>query len=148
MPDDRDDLDDFRIKPTSSEPRVEMVPPDLPEEKRGSLFPATLAIIAVVAVGLLAVVYFVFRNPAAPKAAPRPVASVSPATDIYDPVSETSVPGAPMAEARSMHEAARLPNGEVLVIGGGHLDPPTTWVYLSSTEIYTPTDPPSCPATP
>jgi DUF3014 family protein len=76
MPDD-DDLEDFRIKPTSSEPPVDMVPPDLLEEKRGFLFPATLAIIALVAVALLAVVYFVFRNPAAPKAIPRPAASVA-----------------------------------------------------------------------
>ena len=72
-----DDLEDFHIKPTSSEEPVEMVPPYEPEEKRGFLFPATLAIIAVVAVGLLAVVYFVFRNPAASKATPRPVASVA-----------------------------------------------------------------------
>jgi DUF3014 family protein len=83
MPDYRDDedafddLDDFRTKGTSSDEPVEMVPPYLPDEKRGFLFPATLAIIAVVAVGLLAVVYFVFRNPAAPKATPRPAPSVA-----------------------------------------------------------------------
>ncbi len=72
-----DDLEDFHIKPTSSDEPVEMVPPYAPERKRGLLFPATLAIIAVVALGLLAVVYFVFRNPAAPKATPRPAASVA-----------------------------------------------------------------------
>ena len=75
-----DDLDDFDIKPTSSDEPVEMVHPyeaesrrgDEPGGKRRLLFPATLAIVAVIAVGLLAVVYVVFRNPATPKAAPRP----------------------------------------------------------------------------
>ena len=69
-----DDLEDFHIKPTSSDEQVDTVRPYVPEEKRGFLFPATLAIIAVVAVGLLAVVYVVFRNPATPKATPRPAA--------------------------------------------------------------------------
>jgi hypothetical protein len=77
-----DDLEDFHIKPTSSEEPVETVPPYAPEPRRGSLFPATLAVIAVVAVGLLAVVYLVFRHPATPKATPRagasPVAVPSP----------------------------------------------------------------------
>jgi len=72
-----DDLEDFHIKPTSSDEPEEMVPPNGPERRRGLLFPATLAIIAVVALGLLAVVYFVFRNPAAPKATPLPAASVA-----------------------------------------------------------------------
>ena len=72
-----DDLEDFRIKPTSSEEPVEMVPPYAPEGKSAFLFPATLAIIALVAVGLLAVVYLVFRNPAASKATPRSTASVA-----------------------------------------------------------------------
>ena len=49
-----------------------------------------------------------------------------------------------MAGPRTMHQAALLPNGEVLIVGGGS----APGVYLSSTEIYSPTDPPSCPATP
>jgi hypothetical protein len=75
MPDDPDDLEDFHIKPTSSDEPVDTVRPYEPEQKRGLLFPATLAIIAVVALGLLAVVYVVFRHPAAPKATPRPAAA-------------------------------------------------------------------------
>jgi hypothetical protein len=69
-----DDLEDFHIEPTSSDEPVEMVPPYARERRRGLLFPATLAIIAVAAAGLLAVVYLVFRNPAAPKATARPAA--------------------------------------------------------------------------
>jgi hypothetical protein len=70
-----DDLEDYQIKPTSSEEPVGTVPPYVPEPRRGFLFPATLAVIAVVVVGLLAVVYLVFRHPAAPKATPRAAAS-------------------------------------------------------------------------
>ncbi len=70
-----DDLEDFHIEPTSSE---EPVRPYEPERKRGFLFPATLAIVAVVAVGLTAVVYLVFRNPAPPRATPRPAATAAP----------------------------------------------------------------------
>jgi hypothetical protein len=77
-----DDLEDFHIKPTSSEEPVETVPPDVSEPRRGFRLPATLAVIAVVAIGLLAVVYLVFRHPATPMATPRaaasPVAAPSP----------------------------------------------------------------------
>jgi len=72
-----DDLEDFHIEPTSSEEPADGVPPYPPEQKRGLLFPATLAIIGVVALALLAVVYLVFRHPAAPKATPRPAASTA-----------------------------------------------------------------------
>ena len=38
-----DDLEDYDIKPTSSEEPEDGVRPYVPEEKRGLLFPATLA---------------------------------------------------------------------------------------------------------
>ncbi len=85
-----DDLEDFHIKPTSSEEPVDMVRPDLPEPRRALLFPATLAIVAVVALALLAVVYLVFRHPAAPKATPRPAASA--ATPAPAPSATPAVP--------------------------------------------------------
>jgi Protein of unknown function (DUF3014) len=77
MPDDLDDLD---LKTTRPEEDVELIHP-FPEEpetpKRGLLFPGTLVAVAVVAIGLLAVLYLVFRQPAAPKATPAPVAATA-----------------------------------------------------------------------
>jgi len=73
MPDD--DLDDFEIEPTRRSQDEGTVRPYRPEpEKKGDglLFPLTLVAVAVAAVGLLAVVFFVFRNPAKPTPAPSP----------------------------------------------------------------------------
>ncbi|HSD27380.1 MAG TPA: DUF3014 domain-containing protein [Vicinamibacteria bacterium] len=67
-----DDLDDFDMEPTRRETDVDIVRPYEPEGKRRLLFPAMLALLAVVAVGLLAVFYLILRNPAASKATPRP----------------------------------------------------------------------------
>ncbi len=91
-----DDLEDFHIEPTISEEPVEMVRPHKREAKRGFLFTATLAIVAVIAVGLLAVVYVVFRSPAAPKASPRPAA---PATAAPLPTTAPAVPLPPLDQS-------------------------------------------------
>ena len=90
-----DDLDDFDIEPTQRDAPAGIVPPyereprrrREPGEKRGLLFPGTLALVAVVAIGLLAVVYLVFRNPA-PKATPRPAAPAATATPVATPAAQ------------------------------------------------------------
>ena len=90
-----DDLDDFEIEPTrrqADEPTIR--PPYRPEpEKKGEgfLFPVTLAAVALVAVGLLAVVFLVFRHPA-PKATPVP----TPLTAVPSPVGPSPAPKAPL----------------------------------------------------
>ena len=84
-----DDLDDFDLEPTRRQEDDETVRPyrPEPEKKRGLFFPATLAAVAVVAIGLLAVVFLVFRHPSTPKATatpaplaagPAPLAEASP----------------------------------------------------------------------
>lgn len=78
-----DDLDDFEIEPTRRQADEDTVQPyrPQPETPGGGLgFPALLALFAVVAVGLLVIVFLVFRHPA-PKAVPTPapLAAVSPA---------------------------------------------------------------------
>jgi hypothetical protein len=88
-----DDLDDFDLEPTRRPEDEETIRPYRPEpgRKRGLLFPLTLATVAVVAIGLLGVFFFVFRHPATPKAtpgaaplaaSPRPLASPSPAPTV------------------------------------------------------------------
>jgi hypothetical protein len=67
-----DDLDDFEIERTRRQEDEDTVQPYRPPPEKkggGSLFPATLAVVAVVVVGLLAIVFLVFRNP---KAQPTP----------------------------------------------------------------------------
>jgi len=70
-----DDLDDFDLEPTrrqAEEDTVRPYRPD-PEKKSGGLFfPATLALVAVIATALLAVVFFVFQHPSKPAAGPSP----------------------------------------------------------------------------
>jgi hypothetical protein len=75
MPDD--DLDDFDLEPTR--PRTDedtfrpYRPEPEPEKKGGSfLFPVTLAAVAVLAVGILGILFLVFRQPARPQATPTP----------------------------------------------------------------------------
>jgi hypothetical protein len=69
-----DDLDDFDLEPTRREAREETALPYRPgpERRRGLLFTVGLAATAVVAIGLLAVLFLVFRHPT-PKAAASPV---------------------------------------------------------------------------
>jgi hypothetical protein len=73
-----DDLDDFNLEPTRRPGDEETVRPYRPEpdEKRGLLFPGTLAAAAIVAIALLAVIFLVFRHPAAPKATASPAVPV------------------------------------------------------------------------
>jgi hypothetical protein len=91
-----DDLDDFDLEPTRRQGDEETVRPYRPEpgRKRGLLFPATLAAVAVVAIALLAVLFLVFRHPA-------PKASLSPAPLAAAPgplaaASPTATPGPPL----------------------------------------------------
>ena len=83
-----DDLDDFDLEPTRRQEDEETVRPYRPEPRRrhGLLFPATLAAVAVIVIGLLAALFLVFRHPATPKAtssaaplaAPAPLAEAGP----------------------------------------------------------------------
>ncbi len=58
--------------------------------------------------------------------------SLTAETEAYDPTTETWTELAPMAEKRANHTATTLPDGRVLVVGGGKTDGP----YLKPTEIY------------
>jgi hypothetical protein len=72
-----DDLDDFEIEPTRRQAEEQTVRPYRPEPEPGGGglgFPALLALGAVVAIGLLGVLYLVFRQPVKPTPSPTPVA--------------------------------------------------------------------------
>jgi hypothetical protein len=92
-----DDLDDFDLEPTrrqAEEDTVQPYRPD-PEKKSGGLFfPATLALVAVIATALLAVVFFVFRHPPTPAAgpSPAPVAAASAPLAGASPSPEVALP--------------------------------------------------------
>ena len=88
-----DDLDDFDLEPTRRQEDEDTVRPYRPDpgRKRGLLFPVTLAAVAVAAVGLLAVLFLVFRHPATPGASPRP----APLAAAPAPLAETSPTAAP-----------------------------------------------------
>ena len=91
-----DDLDDFDLEPTRRQEDEETVRPYRPESgrKAGLLFPATLAAVAVLAIGLLAVLFFVFRHPA-PKASPSPAPLASAPGPLAE-ASPTATPGPPL----------------------------------------------------
>jgi hypothetical protein len=79
MPDE--DLDDFQLERTRRpEDTVRPYRPAIEGKKSGQLLPVTLAAVAVVAVGVLALLFLVFRHPAKPKveATPPPPATVTP----------------------------------------------------------------------
>ena len=124
------DLDDFDLEPTRRQAEEETVRPYRPdpEKKRsGPFFPATLALVAVIATALLAVVFFVFRHPSTPKAGPSPApgaavpgsvaASPSPAPEIALPsLDESDAFVRQVAAALSAHpEVARWLAGTALV---------------------------------
>ena len=70
-----DDLDDFDLEPTRRQAEEDTVRPYRPEPEKkagGLFFPATLALVAVVATALLAVLFFVFRHPKTPSLGPSP----------------------------------------------------------------------------
>jgi hypothetical protein len=87
MPEDQDPFDDIELEPTRGpgETNLDARPyrPELPARRGGGLlFPVTLVTLALLAIGLLAVLYFVFRHPPTPKAvaipetaAPGPIAT-------------------------------------------------------------------------
>ena len=57
---------------------------------------------------------------------------------VYDPTTDTFVRTSPLAEARGLHTATLLPDGHVLITGGG----PASWAgagaYLATAELYDP----------
>ncbi len=108
-----DDLDDFDLEPTRRQADEETVRPYRPdpEKKPGGLFfPATVALVAVVAIALLAVVFFVFRHPS-PKvvASPAPVAAApAPAAASPSPTPEVALPPLDESDAFVRQIAAGL----------------------------------------
>jgi hypothetical protein len=96
-----DDLDDFDLEPTRRRGDEETVTPYRPDpEKKGSgiLFPVTLAAVAVVAVGLMGIVFLVFRHP---PATPSPSPSTAPlaATAAASPTPSPEVRLPPLDES-------------------------------------------------
>jgi hypothetical protein len=91
-----DDLDDFDLEPTRRQEDEETVRPYRPDAARrtGLLFPVTLVAVAVVAIGLLAVLFFVFRHPA-PKAGSSPAPLATAATPLAE-ASPAAPPGPPL----------------------------------------------------
>jgi hypothetical protein len=90
-----DDLDDFELEPTrrrTEEDTVQPYRPDPPKKGGGLLFPVTLAAVAVVVIGLLGVVFLVFRHPSA---SPSPLPPSPPPT--RPPVVEASPAPSPHA---------------------------------------------------
>jgi len=79
------DLEDFDLDGTrDADGTPTPYRPEPPEKRRGLLFPTTLALAAIVALGLLAVMFFVFRSPEARPPAPTP-APFAPATEAPEP---------------------------------------------------------------
>jgi hypothetical protein len=60
-----------------------------------------------------------------------------PSAELYDPEAGTWSPTGSMADTRWGHSATLLPNGRVLVAGGGNIS-----ALLTSAELYSPVDPP------
>jgi len=93
-----DDLDDFDLEPTRRQGEEETVRPYRPDPEkkpRGLLFPATLALAAVIATALLAVVFFLFRHPSQSKAEPSPAlaaGAAAPPTAFPSPTPEVALP--------------------------------------------------------
>ena len=91
-----DDLDDFDLEPTRRQNEEDTVRPYRPDPEKkpsGLFFPATLALVAVVAMALLAVVFFVFRHPKpAAGPTPAPVAAVSAPAVGASPSPEVALP--------------------------------------------------------
>jgi hypothetical protein len=109
-----DDLEDFDIKPTSSDEPVDTVSPYPPEPKRGLLFPATLAIIAVVVLGLAAAVYLVFRRPV-PKATPHPAASAATPAGVPSATASVQLPPLDQSDAFVRQTASGLSTNPEIV---------------------------------
>jgi hypothetical protein len=110
-----DDLDDFDLEPTrrqAEEDTVQPYRPD-PEKKSGGLFfPATLALVAVVATALLAVFFFVFRHPSKPAVGPSPApvtaAAAPPAASSPSPAPPVTLPSLDESDAFVRQVAAGL----------------------------------------
>jgi hypothetical protein len=108
-----DDLDDFDLEPTRRRAEEETVAPYRPgPEKKGggALFTVTLAAAAVVAVGLLGVVFLVFRHPAAaPSPTPSAAVAATPAAaPTPTPAPELSLPPLDESDAFVRQLAAAL----------------------------------------
>ena len=101
-----EDLDDFDLEPTRRRADEETVTPYRPDpEKKGGgvLFPVTLAAVALVAVGLMGIVFLVFRHPSA-----SPSPSPSPAAVVATPAAGSSPTPAPEAPLPSLDESDTL----------------------------------------
>ncbi len=98
-----DDLDDFDLEPTRRRADEETVTPYRPDPERkggGVLFPVTLAAVALVAVGLMGIVFLVFRHPSAsPSPSPSPAAVVATPVAGSSPTPSTEVPPPPLDES-------------------------------------------------
>ena len=106
-----DDLDDFDIEPTRRQADDDTVRPYRPEPEpgRGGLgFPALLALGAVVAIGLLGVLFVVFRQPAKPKPAPTPVALATASAPTPTPSPSVALPSLDDSDAFVRQVAAAL----------------------------------------
>lgn len=95
-----DDLDDFDLEPTrrqTDDDTVQPYRPDPPKKGGGILFPVTLAAVAVVAIGLLGIVFLVFRHPSAsPSPTPSAAAGTTRTSAEASPTPSPEVPLPPL----------------------------------------------------
>lgn len=97
--------DDFDLEPTRRQAEEETVRPYRPDPEKkpsGLFFPATLAVVAVIATALLAVLFFVFRHPSKPNAEPSPAlvaAAPAPAGANPSPAAEVTLPSLDESDA-------------------------------------------------
>jgi len=100
MPDDLDDFDLEHTRRQADEETVRPYRPDPEKKPKGLFFPATLALVAVVAVALLAVVFFVFRHPSQPKVDPSPATlAAAPASAAASPSPTPEIALPPLDES-------------------------------------------------
>ena len=98
-----DDLDDFDLEPTRRQADDDTVRPYRPESPKkggGLLFPVTLAAVAVVAIGLLGILFLVFRHPStSPSPTPSAAAVMARPSVEASPTPSPAVPLPPLDDS-------------------------------------------------
>ena len=102
-----DDLDDFDLEPTRRGDETVRTPPGGDGPRGGIGFPVILAAASVLAIGLLGVLFLVFRQPAKPAATPVPLVA-PPAAGAPSPTPPIALPSLDASDAFVRGIAATL----------------------------------------